>query len=145
MGPVIDPFDQTAPLTHYDVFLRSDRLVVFVNGRQAMCVDMSGMPLTMNYGLVAYGSLIYHSALEWQENERSVLDGAMKNNTALYQYQLNAPIVDSRVWDAIGESDMIDIPSQFSTFNPAYCLKPKDTTRYCSQTDTAGHSSCNPG
>jgi hypothetical protein len=110
-----------------------------------MCADLSDNPLTMKYGLVAYGSLIYHSGLEWQENERSVTDGPLKNNTALYHYQLNAPIVDSRAWDAIGESDMIDIPSQFSTFNPAYCIKPKDWTRYCSQSDTAGHSSCNPG
>ena len=145
MGPVVDPFDQTAPLTHYDVFLRPDRLLVFVNGRQALCADLSSMPLTMKYGLVAYGSLIYHSALEWQENERSVTAGALKNNTAFYQYQLNAPIVDSRAWDAIGETDMIDIPSQFSTFDPNSCIKPKDLTRYCSISDTAGNSSCNPG
>ncbi|MES1192059.1 MAG: hypothetical protein ABUS47_13390 [Steroidobacter sp.] len=145
MGPVIDPFDQTAPLTHYDIFLRRNRLLVFVNGRQALCADLSDMPLSMNYGLVVYGSLIYHSALEWQENERSVTAGALKNNTALYDYQLNAPIVDSRVWDAIGESDMIDVPSQFSTYNESYCIKPKDLTRYCSQTDSPAHSSCNPG
>jgi hypothetical protein len=145
MGPTVDPFDQTAPLTHYDIFLRPDRLVVFTNGRQALCADLSEHPLNMKYGLVSYGSLIYHSALEWQENERSVTAGALKNNLGFYQYELNAPIIDSRVWDAIGESDMIDIPSQFSTFNPAYCIKPKDWTRYCSQSDTAGHSSCTPG
>lgn len=145
IGPAIDPFDQTAPLTHFDVFTRRDRVVVFVNGRQSFCVDLSDMPLTMNYGLVSYGSLIYHSALEWQENERSVLSGALKNNAAFYQYQLNAPILDSRVWDSIGESDMIDIPSQFSTFDPAACRKPKDLTRYCSQSDSPAHSSCTPG
>ena len=120
LGPLIEPFDQAQPLTHYDVFLRRDRMVVFINGRQGFCVDLSGHPLTMNYGLVTYGDLIYHSALEWQE--------VSNVNAALYHHQLNAPSASSRVWDAIYESDgFTDIPPEFATFNPAACFKPKTT------------------
>jgi hypothetical protein len=120
LGPLIEPFDQAQPLTHYDVFLRRDRLVVFINGRQGFCVDLSGHPLTMNYGLVTYGDLLYHSALEWQE--------VSNVNAALYHHQLNAPSASSRVWDAIYESDgFTDIPPEFATFNAAACFKPKTT------------------
>ena len=116
-GPLIEPFDQTQPLTHYDVFLRPDRLVVFINGRQGFCVDLSSHPLTMKYGMVTYGDLIYHSALEWQE--------VSNVGGALYQHQMNAPIASSRVWDAIYESDQLDIPTQqLTTFDPTACFKP---------------------
>ena len=116
-GPLIEPFDQSAPLTHYDVFLRPDRLVVFINGRQGFCVDLSSHPLTMKYGMVTYGDLIYHSALEWQE--------VSNVSGALYQQQMNAPIASSRVWDAIYESDQLDIPTQqLATFDPTACFKP---------------------
>ncbi len=117
LGPLIEPFDQAQPLTHYDVFLRRDRLVVFINGRQGFCVDLSAHPLTMSYGLVTYGDLLYHSALEWQE--------VSNVNAALYHHQLNAPSATSRVWDAIYESDgFTDIPPEFATFNPAACFAP---------------------
>jgi hypothetical protein len=38
---------------------------------------------------------------------------------------MNAPIASSRVWDAIYESDQIDIPTQqLTTFDPTACFKP---------------------
>ena len=117
LGPLIEPFDQAQPLTHFDVFLRRDRLVVFINGRQGFCVDLSDRPLTMNYGLVTYGDLLYHSALEWQEVSNA--------NAALYHQTLNAPSATSRVWDAIYQSDgLARIPAQFNTFNAAACFRP---------------------
>jgi hypothetical protein len=120
LAPLIEPWDQAQPLTHFDVFLRRDRLVVFINGRQGFCVDMSSHPLTMNYGMVSYGDLIYHSALEWQE--------VSNVNAALYQHQLNAPIASSRVWDAIYESDNFsNVPPQFATYDPTACFKPATT------------------
>jgi len=66
---------------------------------------------------VTYGDLIYHSALEWQE--------VSNVSGALYQHQMNAPIASSRVWDAIYESDQLDIPTQqLTTFDPTACFKP---------------------
>lgn len=119
-GPLIEPFDQLQPLTHYDFFVRPDRIVAFINGRQGFCIDMSSRPLTMKYGLVVYGDLVYHSSLEWEE--------ISNQKGGLYYHQLSMPIANTRIWDSIGESEKIDIPSQFSTFDSNACFKPDLTT-----------------
>jgi hypothetical protein len=116
VGPMAEPFDQMNPLTHFNVFLRPDRLVVFINGRQAFCVDMASRPLTMKYGIIGYGDLLYHSSIEWQ----TISD----NKAQLYQYQLNTPIASTRVWDDIGHSDHMDIPAQFATYDATLCYAP---------------------
>jgi hypothetical protein len=141
-GDVVEPFDQVAPLTHYDLFIRPNRLVVFVNGRQAFCVDMTSRPLTMQYGLVVYGDLLYHSAREQADMspQTGLSNGAqssdsLEGNTddytfegsSLYHVILNQPITSTRAWDAIGQADNIDIPSQFATFDPSSCVAPSST------------------
>ncbi|MGC3982255.1 MAG: hypothetical protein QM808_13460 [Steroidobacteraceae bacterium] len=123
-GPMLEPFDQLAPLVHYDVFVRKDRLVVFINGRQGFCVDMSDIQLTMKYAMIGYGDLLYHSGIEWTE----LSDGPVNKDPQMYQAQLNTPIANTRVWDVVAHSDKIDIPSQFSSFNPALCKKPSNQT-----------------
>ncbi len=117
-GPMMEPFDQINLLTHFDVFVRPDRLVVYVNGRQAICADISDRPLTMRYGLMMYGSFLYHSSAELSEAEDA--------RAASYQYTLNTPIADTRAWDAVGHSEKIDIPPQLA-FNAAMCKKPLST------------------
>jgi hypothetical protein len=116
VGPMVEPGDQTSPLTHFDFFVRPDRLVVFINGRQGFCVDLSDRPLTMRYGMISYGDLIYHSSLEWQEvyNERS----------SQFHVLMNSPIASTRAWDFVGHAEKIDIPSQFASFDPTLCRKP---------------------
>ena len=118
-GPMFEPFDQLAPLTHLDIFVRPDRLVFYVNGRQAWCADMSGRPLTMKYGLIAYGDVLYHSGAE----EGEIYNGG---SGGTFQYLTNTPWSNTRAWDAVSHSEMIDIPPQF-TFDPAACFKPKTT------------------
>jgi hypothetical protein len=141
VGDVVEPFDQVAPLTHYDFFIRPNRLVVFVNGRQAFCVNMSSRPLTMKYGLVVYGDLLYHSAREQADMSPQYISGgaqasdSTEGNTydftfegsSLYHVILNQPITSTRAWDAIGEADNIDIPPQFATFDPSTCIAPAST------------------
>jgi hypothetical protein len=114
-GPMFEPFDQISPLAHFDVFLRPDRLVFYINGRQAACVDMSARPLTMKYGLIMYGNVLYHSSAEQIEGEWSGIQD--------YFYRLNTPVADTRVWDAVGHSEKIDIPTQLS-FDESLCHKP---------------------
>jgi hypothetical protein len=126
VGPMIEPFDQVSPLTHYDVFVRPDRLVMFINGRQGFCVDLSSRPLTMKYGMLTYGDLLYHSSLEWQNIAAPMKDGLPFRNSQLYHTTLNSPIATSRAWDVVAESQQIDIPSQF-VFDPATCFKPAST------------------
>lgn len=117
-GPLMEPFDQYAPLTHFDLFVRPNRIVVFLNGRQALCVNMSSRPLTMKYGLIMYGNALYHTAAESEEAEVT--------KSASYHYRLNEPIADTRAWDAIGHAEKIDIPTNiFTTFDASQCTTPK--------------------
>jgi hypothetical protein len=127
VGPMIEPFDQVSPLTHYDIFVRPNRLVMFINGRQGFCVDLSSRPLTMKYGMLTYGDLLYHSALEWEGIASPQTDGLPIRASQLYQTVLNTPIATSRAWDVVAESEKIDIPSQF-VFDPSLCFKPAKTT-----------------
>jgi hypothetical protein len=142
VGDVVEPFDQVAPLAHYDFFIRPNRFVVFVNGRQAFCVDMSSRPLTMQYGMIVYGDLLYHSALEQagMSPQMGLANGAQSSDSlegdtydatfegsSLYHVILNQPITSTRAWDAIGQSDNIDIPPQFATFDPSACVAPSNT------------------
>jgi len=87
-----------------------------------LCIDLSDRPLTMKYGMITYGDLIYHSSIEFQGITAN--NGSPMQASQLYQVVLNQPIATSRAWDVVGESDMVDIPSQYSTFNPATCFKP---------------------
>jgi hypothetical protein len=124
-GPMFEPFDQQAPLTHYDIFVRPDRVIMFINGRQAWCGDLSDRPLTMQYGKIAYGSVLYHSSAETSAAYVGVesYQGAVGGS---FHYIMNTPWADTRVWDAAGESEKIDIPSQF-VFDAGACFKPKST------------------
>ena len=121
--PMFEPFDQQAPLTHYDVFVRPDRVVFFINGRQAWCGDLADRPLTMKYGLLVYGDVLYHSSAETPyayvgvEGFRGAVGGS-------FHYVMNTPWADTRIWDAVGHGEKIDIPPQFA-FDPATCFKPK--------------------
>jgi hypothetical protein len=78
----------------------------------------------MNYGMITYGDLIYHSSLEWQTISAPNTNGYPTYASQLYQIEMNAPIASARVWDVIGEAQLVDIPSQMATFNPAQCFKP---------------------
>ena len=123
--PMFEPFDQEAPLTHFNVFVRPDRVIFYINGRQAWCADLSDRPLTMKYGHIAYGNLLYHSGAEIMP----AYLGPSQNLLALggsTHYVMNTPSGDTRAWDMVGHTEKIDIPSQFA-FDPATCFKPKTT------------------
>jgi hypothetical protein len=124
VGPMIDPYDQLQPLVQYDIFVKQDRLVVFINKELGFCADLSGIPFSMKSAMIGYGDLLYHSSVEYQE----ISDSAANKDAQLYQYLLNQPIVSSRLWDTIGHSDGNDLPADFKGFDPALCRKPADTS-----------------
>jgi hypothetical protein len=122
--PMFEPFDQQAPLTHFDVFVRPDRVVFYINGRQSFCSDLSDRPLTMKYGLIGYGNVLYHSSAEITTN----YVGQVQDQKAVggsFHYVMNTPFTDTRIWDAVGHSEKIDIPTPQFTFDPALCFKPQ--------------------
>jgi hypothetical protein len=120
--PMFEPFDQDGVLTHYDVFVRPDRLILFINGRQSYCADLSAHPLTMSYGMPIYGNVLYHSTADISTSYVG-LEGTGKAIGGSFDYVMNTPWTTTGVWDAIGQSEKIDIPTQF-TFDPAACFPP---------------------
>jgi hypothetical protein len=125
-GPIIEPFDQQSPLTHFDVFVRPDRLIVFVNGRQALCTDLRARPLAMQFGHIVYGQVLYHSDAEVGEyyvpQRRSA--NVFQPPIGLFHYTMNTPAADHRAWDAVGHSEKIGIPALFN-FNERLCKTPE--------------------
>jgi Divergent InlB B-repeat domain len=121
-GPIIEPFDQQAPLTHFDVFVKSDRMVLFINGRQAVCWDMKARPLAMRYGHILYGQVLYHSNAEVEEYylPKRTVDKSYQPPIGLFHYTLNTPAADHRAWDAVGHTEKIEIPALFK-FNEKLC------------------------
>lgn len=108
VGPTL-PDDPIGPLTQFDVYVRPNRMVVYVNSRQTFCVDLSTRPLSMQFATITYGDLIYHSSIEWQENSDSVVS----REPQLYHLLLNSPIAQTRSWDSIGHSDGVGLPANF--------------------------------
>jgi hypothetical protein len=125
-GPIVEPFDQQAPLTHYDIFVKPDRLVVFVNGRQALCANMSARPLAMNFGHIVYGQVLYHSDAEVGEYyvPRRSAANIYQPPYGLFHYTMNTPSADHRAWDAVGHTEKIAIPALFN-FNEKLCKTPE--------------------
>ena len=67
---------------------------------------------------MTYGSLLYHTGAEV---------GALEDaDAAEPQYRLNTPIADTRIWDAVGHSEKIDIPPQFKV-DESTCFAPAST------------------
>jgi hypothetical protein len=124
-GPIIEPFDQQQPLTHYDVFVRKNRMVLFVNGRQAHCWDMSGTPLTMNVGQIVYGQVLYHTDAEVNEQffPQRIPSEPYRAAAGSFHYSLNTVAADHRAWDAIGHSEKLAIPALFN-FDAGLCKLP---------------------
>jgi hypothetical protein len=127
-GPIIEPFDQLQPLTHYDVFTRKNRVVIFVNGRQAACIDLTPRPLTMNFGLIVYGQVLYHTDAEYGEYYIPKVpdDNPYVAPRGLFHLSMNAVAADTRTWDAVGHTEKIGIPPLFN-FDAALCKRPGNT------------------
>ena len=47
VAPILDDQMHIAPKTHFDLYLRRDRAVLYVNGQQRMCNDFPSVSLTM--------------------------------------------------------------------------------------------------
>jgi hypothetical protein len=127
-GPLFEPFDQQQPLTHYDIFTRKDRVVIFVNGRQGACINLAARPLAMNYGLIVYGQVLYHSNAEYGEYyvpERPA-GNPYQAPYASFHLSMNTVAADSRAWDAVGHTEKIAIPPLFN-FDLALCRAPGTT------------------
>ncbi len=108
IAPILDDQLRESPRARFDVYIRRDRLVFFVNGNQRLCNDFSSTPLTMAEGAVAFGQVLYHSAAERLEFSRSYND-----RTGQRYYLENAPYADERDWDNLGFEENVGVPTNF--------------------------------
>lgn len=114
VGKMLDDQQLIAPRTRFDLFIRRDRVVLYVNGEQRICNDLGAKGrLTMAEGALGFGQVFYHSAAERDEFYRDYWDRRGQR-----YYLENAPFVDVRSWDNVGYAEHVALPS---TFDPGVC------------------------
>jgi hypothetical protein len=97
-----------SPRARFDAFIKRDRMVLYVNGKQRLCNDFGNAPLTMAEAGVAWGQVLYHTAAERLEFSRDYDD-----RTGQRYYLENAPYVDERDWDNVGFESNVSMPADF--------------------------------
>jgi hypothetical protein len=97
--------------TRFDVFIRRDRVVIYVEGEQRICQELTGKPLTMAEGALGFWHVLYHSSAEFMEIRR----GLPSDNPSTGQHHIihNTPFADQRSWDNVGFRENVELPSKF--------------------------------
>jgi hypothetical protein len=98
--------------TKFDLFIRRDRVVAYVNGEQRMCSNLAGsFGLTMAEGVLGLWHVFYHSSAEFTE-AREHADWA-NPTTAQHHMMHNIPFIDVRAWDNVGYQENVSAPADF--------------------------------
>jgi hypothetical protein len=112
LDDVIDPWQRA----RFDVFVRRDRVVVYVEGEQRICQELTAQPLTMAEGALGLWHIVYHTSAEFLE----IRNGQAGNNPATGQSHIlhNVPFADQRAYDNVGFREGVGLPSDFDA---AFC------------------------
>ena len=109
VGKILDDQQLQAPRARFELFVRRDRVVLYVKGEQRICNDLGASgKLTMAEGALGFGQVFYHSAAERDEFARSYWD-----RTGQRYYIENSPFVDVRSWDNVGYAEHVGLPNGF--------------------------------
>jgi hypothetical protein len=109
VAPILDDRLLIAPSTRYDLYIRRDRVVMYVGGEQRLCNDFPSAALTMAEGALGFGQVFYHSAAERQE-----FSAPYWLRTGQRYYLENTPFIDVRAWDNLGYAAHVAAPPGFS-------------------------------
>jgi hypothetical protein len=102
--------------TRFDVFVRRDRVVIYVEGQQRICQEMKEKPLTMAEGALGFWHVLYHSSAEFSEIRQ---EGDSDNpKTGMHHLMHNTPFADERSYDNVGFKENVTLPENF---DPARC------------------------
>lgn len=106
---ILDDQQLVAPRTKYDLYIRNNRLIMYVNGQARLCNDFTTPTTTLNIADAAVGfhQVLYHSSGEFKER---FVD---PDRGAAYHYRYNSPWIDSRTWDNIGFEESVAAPADF--------------------------------
>lgn len=107
VAPILDDQQFVAPRTHFDFYIRRDRVIVLVNGQQRACNDFTSTPLTMSEAAVGFGQVFYHST-----GERVELPTSWDRTDERYIVE-DSPYLDVRTYDNVGFAENVAAPAGF--------------------------------
>jgi hypothetical protein len=115
VAPILDDQQLASPRTKYDLYVRNNRIIMYVNGQARLCNDFTTSLTTLNIADAALGfhQVLYHSSGEFTERMSDPDRGAA------YHYRYNSPWLDQRSWDNMGFQENTEPPADF---NPATCF-----------------------
>jgi hypothetical protein len=116
VSPILDDQQLVSPRTKYDLYIRNNRIIMYVNGQATLCNDFTTPTTTLNIADAAVGfhQVLYHSSAEFEERFVGPDQGGA------YHYRYNTPWIDQRTWDNIGFEENVSAPSDF---NPQICFE----------------------
>jgi hypothetical protein len=97
--------------TKFDVFIRRDRVVVYVNGENRLCANLTSSPLTMAEGALGFWHILYHTSAEFEEIRQH--GGSAVPQTGQHHVMHNTPFADERTWDNVGFQENVGLPAGF--------------------------------
>ncbi|HKY38905.1 MAG TPA: hypothetical protein VJN18_23360 [Polyangiaceae bacterium] len=120
IGPWLDDQLHVWQRARFDVFVRRDRVVIYVEGKQRICQELTDQPLTMAEGALGLFHVLYHSSAEFTEMRRN----AVSDNPQTGQHHLlhNTPFADHRSFDNVGFREDVALPDNF---DPTNCFAQK--------------------
>jgi hypothetical protein len=115
IAPILDDQQLVSPRTKYDLYVRNNRIIMYVNGKPTLCNDFTTPTTTLNIADAAVGfhQILYHSLGESQERF------VEPDRGAAYHYRYNTPWVDQRTWDNMGFEEGVAAPGDF---DPQTCF-----------------------
>jgi len=115
VAPILDDQQLVAPRTRYDLYVRNNRIIMYVNGQARLCNDFTTPTTTLNIADAAVGfhQVLYHSSAEFTER---FVD---PDRGAAYHYRYNSPWIDRRTWDNMGFEENVAAPGDF---DPKTCF-----------------------
>jgi hypothetical protein len=115
VAPILDDQQLASPRTKYDLYIRNNRIIMYVNGQARLCNDFTTPTTTLKIADAALGfhQVLYHSSGEFVERMEDPDRGAA------FHYHYNSPWIDQRSWDNIGFQENTAAPSDF---NPKTCF-----------------------
>jgi hypothetical protein len=116
IAPILDDQQLASPRTKYDLYIRNNRIIMYVNGQERLCNDFTTPTTTLNIadGAVGFHDVLYHSSAEFVER---FVD---PDRGGAYNYRYNQPWIDKRQWDNLGFEENVAAPSDF---NAAKCFE----------------------
>lgn len=95
----------------FDVFVRRDRVVIYVEGQQRICQELDPKAMTMAEVGVGFWHILYHTSAEFTEIRAG--DQTADPQTDQHHIMHNTPFADWRAYDNVGIREDIGLPADF--------------------------------